>query len=166
MIGGEEEGCRRLIGLLGADAVPLDFELAVHCPEVSEVAEAWLELHRRPTREVAGVRFYTCDGVRSYRAGREEMPVLPPRYEEPGTVEPLLAKLVAKRPGVVALEDGRLVQRLPDGTRVQFALDPDLQQTAERLLRRYQVPYGSIVLLSVRTGRVLASNVIGITFTP
>ncbi len=54
------------------------------------------------------------------------------------------------------LEDGHLVQRLPDGTQVRYALDPDLQQTAARLLRRYQVPYGSIVMLSVRTGRVLA----------
>ncbi len=54
------------------------------------------------------------------------------------------------------LEQGRLVQHRPDGTKVRFAVDPDLQQTADRLLRRYEVPYGAIVMLSVRTGRVLA----------
>ncbi|MEE8525578.1 MAG: beta-ketoacyl synthase N-terminal-like domain-containing protein, partial [Thermoanaerobaculia bacterium] len=72
VIGGDQESCRRLIGQLGADAVALDFELAVHCPEVSEVAEAWLELHRRPTREMDDVRFYTCDGIRSYHPTRED----------------------------------------------------------------------------------------------
>ncbi len=71
VIGGEPESCRRLIEGLGVAAVPLDFELAVHCPEVSEVAEAWLELHRWPTRELDDVRFYTCDGVRSYRPTRD-----------------------------------------------------------------------------------------------
>lgn len=54
------------------------------------------------------------------------------------------------------LEQGRLVQTMSDGTRVRLTLEPELQQTAERLLRRYQLPYASIVLLSVRTGRVLA----------
>jgi len=55
-----------------------------------------------------------------------------------------------------ALEDGRLVQTLADGTRIRLTVEPELQQTADRLLRRYHLPYASIVLLSVRTGRILA----------
>jgi len=54
------------------------------------------------------------------------------------------------------LEDGRLVQTMADGTRIRLTLEPELQQTADRLLRRYQLPYASIVMISVRTGRVLA----------
>lgn len=53
------------------------------------------------------------------------------------------------------LEKGRLVQTMADGTRIRLTLEPELQQTADRLLRRYELPYASIVLLSVRTGRVL-----------
>jgi len=44
-----------------------------------------------------------------YRAARGRQPVLPPRYEDPGTVVPLLRRLVEKRPGIAALRDGRLV---------------------------------------------------------
>ncbi|MFH2005652.1 MAG: penicillin-binding transpeptidase domain-containing protein [bacterium] len=58
--------------------------------------------------------------------------------------------------GKAVLENGRLVQTLKDGTRIRLTVEPEIQQTAERLLRRYQLPYASIVMLSVRTGRVLA----------
>lgn len=72
---------------------------------------------------------------------------------EPRAALPWRAQLSIRQ---AMLAQGHLVQRLRDGSRVTFGLDPDLQQTAERLLARYQVPYGSIVMLSVRTGRVLA----------
>jgi cell division protein FtsI/penicillin-binding protein 2 len=54
------------------------------------------------------------------------------------------------------LGDGRLVQRLSDGSQARLTIEPELQQAAEQLLRRNEVPYGSIVMLSVRTGRILA----------
>jgi peptidoglycan glycosyltransferase len=54
------------------------------------------------------------------------------------------------------MEQGRLVQRLPDGTQARLTIEPELQQAAEQLLRRNEVPYGSIVLVSVRTGKILA----------
>lgn len=54
------------------------------------------------------------------------------------------------------LGEGRLVQRLSDGTQARLTIEPELQQAAEQLLRRNEVPYGSIVLLSVRTGKILA----------
>ncbi len=71
VIGGDAEACRRVIQSLGVTAVPLGYDLAVHCPEVGEVAEAWLELHRRPTTDVPDVRFYTHSTLSHYRPDRE-----------------------------------------------------------------------------------------------
>ncbi len=51
----------------------------------------------------------------TYRALRRQQPVLPPRYEDPGTVAPLLRSMVGKRPGVAAFRDGRLVGYLAAG---------------------------------------------------
>ena len=71
VIGGQAEACQRVIAKLGAAACPLGYDLAVHCPEVEEVAEPWLELHRRATREVPGVRFYTHSTLDHYAPTRE-----------------------------------------------------------------------------------------------
>ncbi|HEX5760026.1 MAG TPA: 1-acyl-sn-glycerol-3-phosphate acyltransferase, partial [Thermoanaerobaculia bacterium] len=71
VIGGESASCRRVIARLAAPASPLGYDMAVHCPEVEEIAGYWLDLHRRPTREVDGVRFYTNATGRHYRPTRE-----------------------------------------------------------------------------------------------
>jgi membrane peptidoglycan carboxypeptidase len=42
------------------------------------------------------------------------------------------------------------------GNKIFFTLDPDLQLKARSLLQRYNVPWGAIVAVSPRTGRVLA----------
>ena len=70
-IGGDPEACRRVIDRLGATAYPLGYDLAVHCPEVEVVAEPWLELHRRPTSDVAGVRFYSHSTLTHYQPTEE-----------------------------------------------------------------------------------------------
>jgi acyl transferase domain-containing protein/3-hydroxymyristoyl/3-hydroxydecanoyl-(acyl carrier protein) dehydratase/1-acyl-sn-glycerol-3-phosphate acyltransferase len=60
VIGGEAEACERVVKYLGSDrAIPLGYEIAAHCPEVEEIRDAWWRLHRRATRDVPGVRFYT-----------------------------------------------------------------------------------------------------------
>jgi acyl transferase domain-containing protein/3-hydroxymyristoyl/3-hydroxydecanoyl-(acyl carrier protein) dehydratase len=60
VIGGEETACARVAARLGNDRVlPLEYDIAVHCPEVEEIRDAWWRLHRRDTREVPSVRFYT-----------------------------------------------------------------------------------------------------------
>lgn len=93
---------------------------------------------------------------------KEERPAGAPRV---GIVEPegnppeqrslpAWAREVALRKAV--LSGDHLEQRLEGGTTVRFTLRPELQQTAEQLLRKYEVPYGAVVILSVRTGRVLA----------
>ena len=71
VIGGEAVACQRVIEALGAPAHPLGYDLAVHCPVVEEVAERWLELHRRETADVPDVRFYTHSTLGHYHPTRE-----------------------------------------------------------------------------------------------
>ncbi len=60
VIGGEAAACQRVIARIGSERViALGYNLAVHCPEVNEVRDAWRGLHLRPTKPVPGVRFYT-----------------------------------------------------------------------------------------------------------
>ncbi len=53
-------------------------------------------------------------------------------------------------------EGTKLVQRLSDGTRLVTTLDPDLQGYARKLLARYELPYGAVVVSDVSSGRLLA----------
>ena len=53
------------------------------------------------------------------------------------------------------LVDGRLQQRLRDGTRVTFTLDPELQAWALKYLDSYNVPYGAMVMMDVKDGKTL-----------
>ncbi len=50
----------------------------------------------------------------------------------------------------------QLVQTLADGTRVTFTLDPELQDSLEKMLNSRNVAHGSVVLIDPPTGRVLA----------
>lgn len=68
----------------------------------------------------------------------------------PGT--PGTGSIVPER---AELQGRQLVQRLADGRRVVFTLDPVLQQQANALLRDYEVPYGAIVMYELQTGALL-----------
>ncbi len=70
VLGGWPPHVRRVVERLGAPAAPLGYGLAVHCPEVLEVAESWLDYHRRPTN-VVPVRFYSAAWCRAYQAEPE-----------------------------------------------------------------------------------------------
>ena len=52
--------------------------------------------------------------------------------------------------------DGRYVIDLADGRRVTLTLLPALQQRAEQVMSKYQVPVGALVAVDPRTGAVLA----------
>lgn len=52
--------------------------------------------------------------------------------------------------------DGRYVIDLADGRRVTLTLIPALQQRAEQVLQKYDVPIGALVAVEPATGRVLA----------
>ena len=53
-------------------------------------------------------------------------------------------------------EDGRLVQTLSNGLKVEFTVDPTIQSHLEETLDDYTVPHGGIALVEPETGRVLA----------
>lgn len=50
----------------------------------------------------------------------------------------------------------RLWAPLPEGARAELTLDPALQTHLERLFERYEVPYGAVIALEPKSGRVLA----------
>ena len=69
VIGGEADACQRVLhGLRSADTIPIDYDIAVHAPEVAEVERQWWDLHHRPTHDVPGVRFYSRASGDWYRA--------------------------------------------------------------------------------------------------
>lgn len=57
---GDRDACERVLARVGRErARPLGYDMAVHCPELSAFRDEWRRIHRRPTRDVPGVRFYT-----------------------------------------------------------------------------------------------------------
>lgn len=50
----------------------------------------------------------------------------------------------------------RVLTPLAGGRHAELTLDPDLQRAASAQLRRYRVPEGGVVVMEVKTGRVLA----------
>lgn len=67
IIGGEPAACRRVLDKLRpAPAYPLGYDMVVHCPELAAIAPQWREIHRRPTKPVPGVRFYSGASATHY----------------------------------------------------------------------------------------------------
>jgi acyl transferase domain-containing protein len=67
VIAGDTDSCGRILRALpGARSRPLDYNLAVHVPELDTASSAWLDLHRRPTFPVPGIRFYSTAAAAAY----------------------------------------------------------------------------------------------------
>lgn len=59
VIAGELEACTAMVERLDPGARTLiNYDLVAHAPEVAEVRDRWHALHRRPTADVPGIRFY------------------------------------------------------------------------------------------------------------
>jgi acyl transferase domain-containing protein/3-hydroxymyristoyl/3-hydroxydecanoyl-(acyl carrier protein) dehydratase len=72
VVGGEARACAAVIDRLGEGrAVPLDYDLAAHAPELADVRDAWWTLHHRPTAAVPDVRFYSAATATWYHATAE-----------------------------------------------------------------------------------------------
>lgn len=72
VVGGESRACAAVMERLGtAHAIPVDYDLAAHAPELSEVRDRWWNLHHRPTEAVPGVRFYSGATTHWYTATAE-----------------------------------------------------------------------------------------------
>ncbi|MFT5684688.1 MAG: acyl transferase domain-containing protein, partial [Myxococcota bacterium] len=72
VIAGETARCQHILHALpGRRYRPLDYNLAVHVPELSAVSSDWLALHRRETFPVPGVRFYRTADATPYTPDTE-----------------------------------------------------------------------------------------------
>ncbi len=49
----------------------------------------------------------------------------------------------------------RFVQQTDDGSKLWYTIDPRLQKRAEDIFKQYQVPYGAVVMIEIKTGRIL-----------
>jgi cell division protein FtsI/penicillin-binding protein 2 len=84
-----------------------------------------------------------------------------PVTETPPVGKPDTGAPSPKRPLEISLErafekDGRMFAPASDDRHVLLTLDPRLQRKAEWFLRSYKVPFGAVVAIEPRTGRVLA----------
>lgn len=59
-------------------------------------------------------------------------------------------------PGQAIVEGDRLVQPLPDGSKVVLSLRPEAQEKLRALFDKYDVPVGAAVAIEAATGRVVA----------
>lgn len=75
VLSGFPDACDRVLQTVlnspKAHATRLPSDVAIHVPEVAEIAESYRDLHSRPTRAVDGVRFYSNATNEAYTAERE-----------------------------------------------------------------------------------------------
>ncbi|MCD6586719.1 MAG: hypothetical protein J7K96_13255, partial [Desulfobacteraceae bacterium] len=73
VIGGDKNACERVIHRIGQHrAFPLTYNIVNHCPELSAYADNWRKLHRRKTKNVADVRFYSSSTCSHYHPTTEK----------------------------------------------------------------------------------------------
>ncbi len=65
VIGGSQADVEGVIAALSCEAIYLDGVVTVHCDAAAPVQEAYRELHRFPTVQPPGIRFYSCAQARS-----------------------------------------------------------------------------------------------------
>ena len=72
IIAGDPVGCARVCERVGRSrCLRLHYDLAVHVPELAEVREAWLELHRREVVPRPGLRVYSGATASAYTPSSE-----------------------------------------------------------------------------------------------
>lgn len=72
VVAGDAAACEALVERLGRDrCLPLGYPLAVHVPELAEVREEWLALHRRAATPPAGAKVYSNARGGAYEPSRE-----------------------------------------------------------------------------------------------
>jgi len=73
LIGGDEDGCQRVLDSLGSPPAFKTRGHVVHCPEMQEFAVQWHKVHKRPTTHTPGVRFYANAIGDSYNLSDESV---------------------------------------------------------------------------------------------
>jgi acyl transferase domain-containing protein/3-hydroxymyristoyl/3-hydroxydecanoyl-(acyl carrier protein) dehydratase/1-acyl-sn-glycerol-3-phosphate acyltransferase len=71
VIAGDPEACARVRKRVGRIWMRLHYDLAVHVPELGQIAERWLELHRWPVTPNPKLRIYSGALARAYTPSTE-----------------------------------------------------------------------------------------------
>ena len=71
VIGGNRSAVTRFASSLGANLLPVNGVVTVHCEVAGEVEKAYHDLHLFETTPPAGVRFYSVAGGAAYELARE-----------------------------------------------------------------------------------------------
>ena len=71
VIGGDAEGVKRLVAMLGCRFFPLHGVTTVHCEVARQVAQPYRDLHLFPTTPPPGVTFYSGARGSAYEVNRE-----------------------------------------------------------------------------------------------
>ncbi|MGE3671092.1 MAG: beta-ketoacyl synthase N-terminal-like domain-containing protein [Polyangiaceae bacterium] len=72
VISGARDACERLVAHFGAQrCFELEYNLAVHVPELASVRDAWLAVHRRVVTPAPHIRFYSGAAGASYTPSQE-----------------------------------------------------------------------------------------------
>ncbi len=66
VIGGEKESIRKVVKILGCNAVILDGVVTVHCDAVKPVEDDYRQLHLHPIDSPGNIRFYSCAWGHAY----------------------------------------------------------------------------------------------------
>lgn len=111
------------------------------------------------------VLFVAAEGV-SKGIGQTDTPRSEPRVAEPAPVVVAMQAILPPRPATALpadfdprtarLVDSKYVAELAGGSRAELTLDPGLTRHVSRELERYAVPFGALVAMDPRDGRILA----------
>ncbi|MDX2447222.1 MAG: beta-ketoacyl synthase N-terminal-like domain-containing protein [Desulfobacterales bacterium] len=71
VIGGEKESIRKVIKILGCNAVILEGVVTVHCDAVKPVKDDYRQLHLHPVEPPENIRFYSCAWGHAYDLNSE-----------------------------------------------------------------------------------------------
>jgi len=71
VIGGKKESIRKVVKILGCNAVILDGVVTVHCDAVEPVKDDYRKLHLHPVEPPGNMRFYSCAWGHAYDLTRE-----------------------------------------------------------------------------------------------
>ncbi len=73
VMGGDKEACRKIIEANNYQALPIDHNLAIHCPVVAPFSEKWRKIHTRTCYDVPSIKFYSNYFGKSYQTNTENV---------------------------------------------------------------------------------------------
>ena len=93
-----------------------------------------------------------------FALGISVFPVQTAQCVTPASGSPRSAAAMEVDLGRLKIEEGGIVAPLRAGGQALLTLDPALQETTDDLFKKFQVPYGAAVLISIADGNVLVMS--------